>query len=259
MAGFDPSWLALREPADGRARSTDLIAKAGALLGGQSAPLVCDLGAGTGAAARAFAVQFPSETRWVLVDGDAACLAVAGQTLQAAETRLVDLSLDLSPWPPTTSLVTATALFDLANADWIRAFAARLVKDRLPILSCLTFDGLLSFEPTHPDDDLLVHAFRTHQCRDKGLGGPAAGPDAGRVLAEELERLGYQVELATTPWELTAERDGELIAALLDGYVQAARDLDGVPESTLVKWLSARKDHTARHVVGHVDLLAIPI
>lgn len=49
--GFAPQWLALREPADRAARDTALLARAAHLAG--PAPVIVDLGAGTGASVRA--------------------------------------------------------------------------------------------------------------------------------------------------------------------------------------------------------------
>ena len=106
-AGAD--WLALREPADAAARSTELVDE----LRADSCPgrplRIHDLGCGTGSMARWLAPRLPGPQRWVLHDRDAELLArVATHPVPAAadgapvhvETRLDDITrLEPATWP----------------------------------------------------------------------------------------------------------------------------------------------------------------
>jgi len=258
MSGFSADWLARREPADARARAGDLIAQAGAALASCAAPLVCDLGSGTGAGLRAFAPAFPPDTRWCLTDNDAGTLALAARAGDRVETRLTDLATDPAPWPDDCALVTATALFDLAAPAWIDRLAARLAAARLPLLACLTYDGRLGLSPAHPGDAALCAAFNRHQRHDKGLGGAAAGPGAVDVLCAALRARGYAVARADSPWRLAAGRDDALMADLLRGWAGAMVAAGLVPSVRADDWLAARLARTDRITVGHTDLYATP-
>ena len=57
MSGFSPEWLALREPADTRARDPGLLGALAASLAGRDSVEVVDLGCGTGANIRAIAPE----------------------------------------------------------------------------------------------------------------------------------------------------------------------------------------------------------
>lgn len=256
MGGFSADWLALREDADRRARSATLIAAAGALLAGTRAPVVCDLGAGTGAALRAFRGHFPADTRWCLVDDDADALARAAAP--GVTTQVADLAADPAVWGDDCALVTATALFDLAAPGWIERLAASLARDRLPLLACLTFDGRLELDPVHALDGPMIAAFHAHQRGDKGLGGAAAGPDAPDVLATAMRGQGYDVRVDDTPWRLTRARDGALIDAVLEGWATAARQLGTPDAGDIALWLGSRLGVTDALTVGHRDIFAAP-
>jgi hypothetical protein len=257
MTGFDPTWLALREPADRRSRSLHLIGRASALLDGVSEPVVCDLGAGTGATTRALAPHFPRSAKWLLVDGDTDCLRIAeGSSNSHVTTRVVDLATTPNPWTRDTSLVTASALFDLASPSWIDSFVAHLARDRLPLLACLSFDGRIVFDPPDPDDDRIRTAFLLHQTREKGLGGAACGPDAAQILSDALERHGYQVESQSTPWFLSVETDRQLVEALMTGYGQAAMETGTIDHREATEWVARRASTVSSLSVGHTDLFA---
>lgn len=257
MSGFSADWLALREAADARARAGDLIARAGAALARTAAPLVCDLGSGTGAGMRAFAPSFPADARWLLTDNDPETLAIAGAA-PGVRTARVDLAADPAPWPEGCALVTATALFDLAAPAWIDRLAARLAADRLPLLACLTYDGRLGLAPAHPGDAALAAAFNRHQRGDKGLGGAAAGPGAADALTRALTAHGYRVQRADSAWRLTQARDGALIAELLRGWAEAMAQAGLVARDAAEAWRDARLARTDRLCVGHADIYAVP-
>ena len=256
MSGFSADWLALREAADARSRSVRLIDAAGRDLATVPDPVVCDLGAGTGAARRAMAAAFPAATSWVLVDDDAALLARAaapGVTVLRA-----DLATDPARWPAGCRLVTATALFDLAAAAWLDRLAAALAAARMPLLSCLSYDGRIALAPAHPLDRPMIRAFNAHQLTDKGLGGPAAGPGAHHHLVTALRAKGYALAEDDTPWRLSAAEDGAMIDALVTGWAGVVVGVAGVTAAMAEDWLAARRGATAALAIGHRDLYARP-
>lgn len=266
MSGFSAQWLALRENADRAARSEAVLQKASAYLSSDGTALeVCDLGSGTGASVRAFSGLFPKPQTWQLVDYDAANLQRAKEryaggdaiTGVSIETKVHDLSADGAPWRQSTRLVTATALFDLTSPGWLAEFASALVRDRLPLLATLTYDGRHVFTPELPFDAEMGEAFNVHQRSDKGF-GPAAGPDAVACLERHLRDHGYEVTLADSSWCLEGERDADMITALLEGWVDAVVERNLVPESDARAWHVARSKNTQTLHVGHQDLFASP-
>jgi len=251
--GFAPQWLALREPADRAARDDGLLAGAARLAG--AAPVIVDLGAGTGASLRALGGHVPDVARWRLVDNDAALLALAvanhpnAQACQLDLNHLADLPLDGA------TLVSASALLDLLSERWLRAFVDILVRHQLPFYAVLSYDGVMHWQPELPDDAGITAAFNRDQCTDKGFGS-ALGPDAATVAKAVFEQAGYHVLLAPSPWVLHA-CDAPLQVQLLDGIAGAAARAG---HSAAPEWNSARQGLIAQGTctIGHLDLLAMP-
>jgi len=256
MAGFAAGWLALRAPADARARNRMVMAELAAHFAGRQAPLVLDIGAGTGATMGALAPHLPAGQHWRLADNDPRLLAEA---VAPAGARFEPVPCDLAPGiagllAPRPDLVTASAFFDLASAPWIDAAVAELAARRLPLYAALSYDGREAWEPAHRLDAMALVAFHADQGRDKGLGGPALGPDAHAYLADRLDRAGYALISGQSDWMLEAPRDARLIAALAAGTADAIAPSLGMEAR---EWADARL--TARRVtIGHRDLLALP-
>lgn len=247
---FAADWLELRAPADDAARDPALLAAAGAFLAARGpAPLVVDLGAGTGASLRALAPHAPPGARFRLVDHDPGLLARAAARHPGAETRAADLSGPLAPLLAGADLVTASAFFDLASA----AFVARLI-DALPrdaaVYAALSYDGREVWRPEPEGAAAVRRAFLTDQRRDKGL-GPALGPGASGALAAALDASGRAPRRAPSPWRLERARDGALIDALAGGIADAAA-AHGVEVGP---WRAARFESCE---IGHEDLFAAP-
>jgi hypothetical protein len=138
----------------------------------------------------------------------------------------------------------------------VEALANRLAADRVPLLAFLTYDGRLEVEPPHPHDRAMANAFNAHQRGSKSF-GPALGPDGAVFLADALATRGFSVETRETPWVLERPRDEALIAAKLEGWAAAARELS--PEDArIAAWLADRMERAERIVVGHRDVLALP-
>lgn len=278
MSGFSPDWLALREPADHRARHPALLEALSEHLRGREVEVV-DLGCGTGSNLRAVAPRLGPVQHWRLVDHDPRLLAAARARLAAwadtAETPGEDLVLrvagkrlrvsfheaDLARDPSAAlgaapDLVTAAALFDLVSPVWIETFSAAVAARRALFYTALTYDGVEHWEPPHPADAAMLQAFHAHQAGDKGF-GPSAGPGASAALTAAFESRGYRVNAGASPWRLRAEAEAPLMRELAAGAASAVRETDLVPEPMIGEWLQSRRAATACSV-GHIDLLAVP-
>ncbi len=253
---FALEWLDLREPADHAARDAALLDAAAAFLMQDGAPVVVDLGAGSGSTLRAFGNRV-SGARWRLVDRDCGLLAAAvarsGGAVEAIEADLAVVdSLPLAG----ARLVTASALFDLVSAGWVERLADRVVAERLGLYAALNYDGAAIWEPVLPEDGAVLAAFNAHQRGDKGF-GPALGPDAGLHLARALAGHGYRVATAASPWRLGPGERG-LQAALAEGSAAAAGERGVAADA----WLQARREAAMAGAsscrIGHLDVLALP-
>ena len=276
MSGFSPEWLALREPADERARDPGVLAALAQHLAVRNAVEVVDLGCGTGANIRSTAPALGAGQRWTLVDHDPALLAAARVALLdwADETsengtsivlmkggldiavtfRQADLMQDLEAVVGgRPDLVTASALFDLCSADYIGRMARAVASEGAAFYTVLTYDGQQSWSPGHPADGEMVAAFNAHQQIDKGFGS-AAGPAAPAALALAFRQSGYQVIEASTPWRIGADEQA-LMDALAGGFAGAVSEIGRIPPDVIADWLAVRRDGC---IVGHTDTLALP-
>jgi hypothetical protein len=243
---FEASWLALRAPADDRARNAGLLREAIAWTAARAPCRVLDIGSGTGATRRVFGDRVPG-ARWWLTDNDPALLAMAEAV--DATPMVLDLAADLeSAFAVGPTLVTASAFFDLAGAAWIERFATQAASAGAAVYAALSYDGQQAWAPPHPEDAAVLPAFERDMARDKGL-GPALGGDASRHLAACLEKHGYRIAAASTPWVLTRDRDQGLIGALAEGTAAAT--------GASAAWLASRRD-AQRVTVGHEDRWAVP-
>ncbi len=249
--GFDADWLFLREPADHAARDKALLAAAVEAAG--PAPLVLDIGCGTGSTIRAFGDLLGTNARWRLVDNDPLLLERASATTQnAVETVLMDIR-DAEALPlDGVTLVTASALLDLVSDDWLSRLAKTLRSRGIPLYAALTYDGIMRWEPELPEDAAITAAFNRHQKQDKGF-GMALGPDAHRRAVEHFGAAGYQTREASSPW-LLGEGTEQLGREFTDGVAQAAGEAGATNASS---WAEQRRKPT-NITVGHHDLLATP-
>lgn len=277
---FSPEWLRLREPVDHRSRDKKLLAKTATLLSGKSEPVIYDLGAGAGSNLRGTALALGSRQRWVLVDYDADLLSAsldflsqwadksrptaAGLEIEKSgkhiriEVKRADLNANLAPWGEhKPDLVTSAALFDLVSEQWIERFCTSLAKDKLSLYTTLVHDETAQWSPAHDADTQMQDAFERDFGKEKGF-GPSAGNKAIGLMARNLSTLGYDAELADSLWQLGAN-DYDLIVQLADGWAHAVRETKTVPEDVIQSWLAARKAAGTTCVVGHKDLLALPV
>jgi hypothetical protein len=260
VSGFSPDWLALRQPADARARNHALAERLVAHVARRRVLRIVDIGAGSGNNMVSTAPLLSPVQHWVLVDADEALLldAMARVPHRAtAEARVLDLS-DPDALAPILAmkpdLVTASAFFDLCGGAWIERFADLVAAARAAVYVVLNYDGREEWSPASPLDATALAAFHADQRRDKGL-GPALGPDAHGRLAGALRARGYRVEEAESDWRLEAPRDAQLIDELARGSAAAIRPHLGSDRTA--NWLAARRSVT-RVLIGHRDMLATP-
>ncbi len=229
-------------------------------------------------------------------------------------TRCLDLArIDAHPLAG-ADLVCASALLDLVDAAWLDRLADACAAAGSALLVTLSVDGTWRFEPDAAsamaaparaatvqtadeatrsiadavadntidpaaDDDFVRTAFNAHQRRDKGLGA-ALGPDAAPALATCLEKRGFQVRLALSPWRLRLADPAQaaLARALIDGWRDAACAQAPDASARIAAWHARRiaacgPDDGSRHgsdrgsnrspgggtlEVGHIDLFAAP-
>ena len=280
MTGFSAEWLALREPADHRARDRalqDRICQQLTMVARteQRAVRLIDLGCGSGSNLRALASMLPAQQHWTLVDYDPLLLAAARTALVAwadqvisdstsltlrknnktieIEFAQVDLARDIErvlAWP--ADAITAAAFFDLVAESWLVRFCRAL---RTTLYTVLTYNGSEQWLPPHAADASMLKAFHAHQKTDKGF-GVAAGPDAATIMQRELTACGFQVGLAPSPWQID-QTEAAFIQALATGSAEAVRETGLLSDQDIKQWLAARV--TAQHCsVGHWDILATP-
>lgn len=261
---FAAEWLALREPADARARSSAILARMLQWAARHPRIRVLDLGCGTGANLRCLCPRLPVEQHWTCVDHDPDVIAELRRRgsgcKQAVELNARVLPIDaeaaLEALAPDT-LVTASALLDLVSEPWLDWLLTRCREHLCPVLFALTYDGRAALDPPHPDDRLVIALVNAHQRRDKSL-GPALGPTAAARLAAIGDRLGYRVHSDASDWDLGPD-EAALSAALIGGWLGAAREQAPERSVQLENWHASRRGAAARGElrirVGHRDIL----
>lgn len=258
MSGFDPSWLALREPYDHAVRDRALAEAFVHSLG--PTPELIDLGSGTGSNLRFLASYLPNGQRWTCVDHDPMLLVRLETTKPAGVDVMVehlDLAKDLESLPIRPGMgVTAAALLDLTSADWLDRLAERC--RGVAVLMTLSFDGRMDWAPVDPTDVAINAAFCQHQRLDKGF-GPSLGPDAADHLVEALESTGHDVRLAASDWTFGGD-DGLILQAMVEGIASAAGEIDRT--LPIQAWIARRlgeiETKALSLTVGHLDVLALP-
>jgi hypothetical protein len=262
---FSAEWLALREPADRKARSRTLTAEAVSHLNEENALSALDLASGTGANARYVAEFIHIDQRWLLADHDPLLLAAVEPSMSSwphtfdAEfrTRHIDLRrLDDPSLFAGRALVTASALLDLVSEAWIGTLADRCREAAATVLFALTYDGRMSADPPESEDELIRALVNRHQQTDKGF-GVAAGPNAIDVALRAFSSRGYTIRRARSDWQLGGA-DAPLQRELIQGWAAAAASISTENSNVIDSWRRRRLDHVDRNrstlVVGHEDI-----
>lgn len=288
MSDFSTDWLRLREPADARARPPQLANRLINNLGSawtRAEHSVVDLGAGTGANLRYLAPRLGSGQHWRCLDHDPTLLdhlpaitsewahrqgyrfrrdqdrfQIGGSGWDASVcTEQQDLEADITGTTMRAgSLITASALLDLVSESWLGEFVVRARHIGCQLLFALSYDGRVRLLPEDPMDRRLSALVNRHQHRDKGF-GPALGPDAQAAAERLATRAGYRVRSAASDWRLGAGQRA-LQQALLDGWIEAALEIDAEASTEIDDWHRRRMNEIARGrliiEVGHRDMLA---
>ncbi len=272
MSAFSRDWLALRESADARARSSRLTQCVADALPHDHVQAL-DLGGGTGANVRYLAEHLPIPQDWLLVDDDPLLIEAAVRTGAAGTVRRTDLVAEIDSRElgifAGRQLVTASALLDLVSERWLRALAVKCRQVGAVVLFALSYDGEIRCLPEEPEDTAIRDLVNRHQRNDKGF-GPALGPTAAHVAGQCFADLGYHVEHEPSPWVLMPDaRDAadpgpreerELQRALIEGWAAAAADLAPERLASIEGWRTRRLTHVdanrSRLTVGHVDMAA---
>jgi len=267
------SWLALREPADARARARDLAAAVAADLAarcrtgpaaGGGLVVVHDLGCGSGSMGRWLVPMLAGPQHWVLHDRDPDLLALAAATMPTrtrdgaavtVEARPGDVARLTAADLSGAGLLAASALLDVLTRADVDAVATACAGAGVPALLTLTVVGRVDLAPEDPLDAVVATAFDAHQRR--AVAGPGLlGPDAVEVTTGAFARLGARVEVRPSPWRLGAG-DAALAAQWLTGWVAAAAEQD--PELPADDYLARRLAALATGgldvTVHHADLL----
>jgi hypothetical protein len=281
-------WLALREAADAVARSAGLTRAVAAHIERASPANVLDLATGTGSNFRFLAGRLPRTQRWLAVDRSASLLdqlsirtsawgaehgykvttdgtacVLSGERLDCRiETMRRNLdSLDDADIFADRHLVTASALLDLVSEPWLRSLASRCRAAGAAALFTITYNGITSCLPAEPEDAMVLNLFNRHQRTDKGLGGPAAGPDAAACAVRCFAEAGYDVRNEPSDWHL-GPSDVELQRQLIAGWAEAATEMAVDAAAIIAGWRNRRLQHVeagrSRLVVGHTDVAGWP-
>jgi methyltransferase family protein len=264
MSGFSVEWLTLRESYDTRARNLAVLDAALSAMKSKSAVRIIDLACGTGSTLRSLCPQLPSRQHWNLVDNDPHLLgAVQGNFESNVGLTAVqfDLNGDLKTlFEMPIDLVTTSALLDLVSEAWLDRVVRHVAARALPVYAALTYDGRIELTPVDPTDAAIAAAVNAHQFTDKGF-GPALGPSAAVTAISRFESLGYSILQGNSDWEIgTADRDIQI--ELLNGWANAANEMQSVPAHEIDSWLTRRKRAVEQRAsmmrVGHVDFFATP-
>lgn|SRR5262245_27006868 len=265
MGDFSAKWLALREPADRRARSARLTREIADRVIDRAPVRVLDLACGTGSNLRYLARHLPPIQHWRVVDRDPALLArlrkpmswgiVTSVHLHRRDFANLDAIVDLFE---RTSLVTASALLDLVSGRWLDALADRCRAAGAPALFVLSYDGRILCTPRDAEDEMVRTLVNRHQRTDKGF-GPALGPDATDHAQQSFAARGFVVDRERSDWML-GSGDLDLQRQLIDGWASAAAEIAPDDAAAIDAWRSRRLGHVAAGrstvVVGHDDLAA---
>ncbi|HYW29180.1 MAG TPA: class I SAM-dependent methyltransferase [Gaiellales bacterium] len=264
-----PSWLALREPADARARSRELVDHLLAASPRTGRWVIHDLACGTGSMGRWLAPLLPGAQRWVLHDRDEDLLQraaadrppasrdAAAVTVQARRSDVTRLtSADLAD----ASLITASALLDLMTQPELESLVAVCAAARCPVLFTISVTGRVTLDPLDQLDAAFGEAFNAHQRRGTQA-GRLLGPDAVAAAVERFSRGAVDMLVRPSPWRLAAGQR-ELMGAWLEGWVSAACEQDAGLRERAPAYRSRRIAQAAagelHATVDHADLLVMP-
>jgi hypothetical protein len=279
-------WLRLREELDHESRSPAVLEAVLGRLPAHGPIRAVDLATGTGSNLRYLIPRLPGPQRWTVIDRSPALLGhLMTRTVAWAEAlglnaevtasgcRISGTGMDCQVQVKSQDLaamgaerlldgchlVTASALLDLVSTSWLDLLAAKCRAAGTAALFTITYDGRSHCLPLEPEDEQVRVLFNRHQARDKGLGGPAAGPSAATAAARAFERAGFAVRMAPSDW-LVPDAAQEFQRQLIDGWAEASTEVSPDLAETIAGWRVRRLAHVtegrSRITVGHHDLAA---
>lgn len=256
-------WLRLREAADARARAEMLTRRIVDALPSLGPLHVLDLATGAGSNVRYLAPRLPRPQRWLVVDRSAELLADLRERTMHLDIEIETRQMDLRSLDPALfakrHLVTASALLDLVSESWLRSLAQHCRAVGASALFTITYNGRSSCDPAEPEDDWVRGLLNRHQKRDKGLGGPAKGPDAPACAERCFADAGYRVDRQPSDWRLGPD-EADMQRMLIDGWAAAAVEMAPERASAIARWRARRLAHVdagrSQILVGHDDLAA---
>jgi hypothetical protein len=265
----DAGWLALREPADAAARTTDLVDELLPCLSATRVSTVHDLGCGTGSMARWLAPRLSGRQHWLLHDRDAELLPLAEadpphSSLDGVPVRVETRQNDITHLDPAAlsaaSLVTASALLDMLTTEDLDRLVHTCASPGCPVLITLSVTGRVDLSPADPADQRFAEAFNDHQRRSSEL-GRRLGPDAFHTAVECFTLLGREVLVRPSPWHLGPD-SSELTRAWLTGWVDPAceqrPELESLRTAYVERRLAELEAGLLSVTVHHQDLLVRP-
>ena len=260
------SWLDLREAADARARSTELLDSLQGILPENRPLQIHDLGCGTGSTRRWLGPKLSGLQNWTEYDRDHELLdrettdsttSIDGIDIPV-NTRCTDLAALSGSDLHGANLITASALLDMFTMDELVNFVSLCVSAGCPCLITLSVVGRIEFSPPDFRDPLIEKAFNDHQMRSMPS-GRLLGPKAVSAAAELFTQAGMSVLLRTSVWQL-GPTDASLIDEWMSGWLGAAVEQDATLHDVSTSYLALRglqlRDGLLHVEVHHQDLLA---
>ena len=260
---FDAAWLQLREPVDHRSRARCLVSRLRREGRRRGWSRIVDLGSGTGSNVRFLSDRVPWATTWTLVDRDAGLLdrfdgPAPGHSVQRVAGDLTREGLEAVEG---SHLVSASALLDLVSAAWLESLCRRCTSQGAGAYFALSYDGRVEWDAGDEDDAFVLDAVNRHQRGEKGLGA-ALGPDAPEAARRLFQAAGYRTWVHESPWLLRRGRDLALALRLVEGWVEAAVEMEPGDATRIRGWGRRRAEDLAASRsglrVGHLDVLALP-
>lgn len=266
----------LKEAADRRARSRDVLDQLSGWFEGRREIAVLDVAPGIGETLRATAPLLPPDQTWTLLAADAKAEAALrdhltrwapdaraeGSTLMLARdglrlaVRLVvhDASRGATlPAAGEIQLITAGSDLGHFTDGALRLVARAAEEKRAAVYAGTIYDGRLRFTPHNAADGAMTAAFHRALMRDRGS-GPAAGPLAGATLGEQLTLAGHSVIEGKSTVVLRGS-EAPLIRRLQSRLGEAQRALAPGHDKIVDGWLARARTAVE---VSQTDLIALP-
>jgi SAM-dependent methyltransferase len=153
-------------------------------------------------------------------------------------------------------LLVANAFLDLVEVPVVLPGLFDLIVPGGLYLFTINFDGETVFQPEHPDDPMLMHAY--HRCMDQRVrfGRPAGESKAGRHLFGHLRAAGASILAAgASDWVVHPGQPDDagypadeafFLHTILDTIAQALAERPEIRPDTLAAWIGLRRQQIQR-------------